>query len=105
MVMIGGSDNDGVQVGLFEKKSIVSVLLCVSKAVAGTVESIAIDIADRDDILGSDGVEITSTPTANTDRTDIQAVVCTENSAISPSGGRQSAEAASCGSGLQDAAT
>lgn len=98
MVMIGGSDHDGVQVSLFEEESIVSVFLGVGETIPSTIESIPIDIADRDDIFGSDGIEITSTSTANTDCTDVQTVVSTEDTAIGPSGRVYGTETTSDGS-------
>lgn len=80
--MVGGTDNYCIEFGLFKQFSVIEEFFCVGEAIACTIKGIGIGIAQSDDVFGTDGIQIAGTTAPDTDGTDIEPIVGTEDPAV-----------------------
>ena len=80
--MVGGTDNYCIEFGLFKQFSVIEEFFCVGEAIACTIKGIGIGIAQSDDVFGADCIQIAGTAAPDTDGTDIEPIVGTEDPAV-----------------------
>lgn len=80
--MVGGTDNYCIEFGLFKQFSVIEEFFCVGEAIACTIKGIGIGIAQSDDVFGADGIQIAGATASDTDGTDIEPIVGTEDPAV-----------------------
>ena len=81
-MMVGGTDNYCIEFGLLKQFSVIEEFFCDGEAIAGSVKGIGIGIAQSDDVFGADCIQIAGTAAPDTDGTDIEPIVGTEDPVV-----------------------
>jgi hypothetical protein len=82
MVVIWSSDDNCIEFGLFEEFTVIEVFFCVRKTTCSSIEGVGLCIAKGHNVFRADSIEIPGTPSSDSDRPDIEPIVCAKDSSI-----------------------
>ena len=74
VAMVGGAHHNGVQILALEHAPEIVVNFCVRKSLFGCRQIVVVDVAERDDVLVRDAVEVIATAIRYADNTDVKII-------------------------------